>query len=154
FFAGLLLARINKFITLRGGFWWCSLAVALLLIMPRVGSGSMAWTNGLYEAICILVLFPLIVAVGAGSKMTDARTTKACKVLGELSYPLYIIHYPLVYMQMSWLNAHKDAPLGQHIVLGVGVFFLSLGIAYAAYKLYDVPVRAWLRERLFKKSAA
>lgn len=152
FFAGLLLARINKFISLRGGFWWCSLALVVLLAMPRVGSGNIAWTNGLYEAVCILVFFPLIVAVGAGSNMTDVRTTKACKILSELSYPLYIIHYPLVYIQMSWLHAHKDAPIGHHIMLGTGVFFVSLGIAYAAYKLYDVPVRAWLRERLFRNS--
>ncbi len=38
FFAGLLLSRVNKLIRLRGGFWWCSLMVAAILVAPHIGS--------------------------------------------------------------------------------------------------------------------
>jgi peptidoglycan/LPS O-acetylase OafA/YrhL len=44
-----------------------------------------------------------------------------------------------------------DAPLSMHIFMGVSIFILSIGIAYAAYKLYDMPVREWLKNKLFKK---
>ena len=47
------------------------------------------WMNGLYEAFVILACFPLIVALGAGSKVTDARGQAVCRFLGDISYPLY-----------------------------------------------------------------
>lgn len=58
--------------------------------------------NGVYEAVSVLALFPLIVAMGAGSNVTGKRSVALCKFLGELSYPLYITHFPLIYMQIAW----------------------------------------------------
>lgn len=151
FFAGLLISRVGKLITVRGGFWWCSIFIVILMIMPRIGSGSVDWLNGLYECIAILVLFPLIVSMGAGSRVTDKRTTSVCKFFGEISYPIYITHYPFVYMQVAWVRNHPNATLGQHIVVCTGVYLISIMAAYAAYKLYDVPVREFLRTKLFTK---
>ncbi len=154
FFCGLLLSRMKMLIKVRGGFWWCSLMVAVLLCLPCIPGGERGtWTcaNGIYCALCILVLFPLIVAMGAGSSVTDKRSAAVCKWLGELSYPLYVTHFPLIYLQMAWAASHKDTPLGVHIFVAVSIFLLSIGIAWAAYKLYDVPVREWLKNKLFKK---
>lgn len=154
FFCGLLVSRIGKTISVRGGFWWCSLLIAILLCMPCIPSGEHGtWTcgNGIYNAVAILVMFPLIVAMGAGSKITDKRSIAVCKWLGELSYPLYVTHYPLIYMQMAWAENHKDAPLGTHVFVAVSLFLLAVCIAWASYKVYDVPVREWLRGKLFAK---
>ena len=152
FFCGLLLSRIGKLITIRGGFWWCSLILVILLTMPRVGGYNPEnfWMNGLYEAICILVAFPLIVVVGAGCS-TKGKTTAINRFLGDISYPLYITHYPLIYMQMSWVATHKDLPAEIHIFVAVCIFALAIAIAYASLKLYDEPVREWLKQKLFKK---
>ena len=57
-------------------------------------------------------------------------------------------------MQMSWAEIHKDAPLGMHIFVAVSIFFLAIGLAYAALKLYDLPIREWLKNKLFTKSTA
>jgi len=155
FFCGLLISRVGKLIKVRGGFWWCSLAIVVLLCIPWMGlgtEGEARWTNGLYEAVCILVCFPLIVAMGAGSSVTGTKSSAINKFLGEISYPIYITHYPLIYMQMSWADSHKDAPLGQHIFVAVCIFVLAILVAYGAYKLYDLPVREWLKEKLFKTS--
>ncbi len=154
FFSGLLLSRVNKLIRVRGGFWWCSLMVAMLLCMPCIPGGERGtWTcgNGIYNALCILILFPLIVSMGAGSRVTDKRSIAVCKWLGEISYPLYVCHYPLIYVQIAWAANHKDAPLGMHVFVAVSIFILAIGMAWGAYKLYDVPVRAWLKGKLFKK---
>jgi Predicted acyltransferases len=110
FFAGLLLSRINKLIKVRAGFWWCSLLIAALLVMPRIGGADKMWMNGIYESTTIIVLFPLIVLMGAGSNVSGKSVT-VCKFFGEISYPLYIIHYPLVYLQVAWMHNHPDAPL-------------------------------------------
>ncbi|MDD4417713.1 MAG: acyltransferase [Bacteroides graminisolvens] len=152
FFAGLLLSRINKLIQIKRGFWWCSLFIAIILVMPRIGGETNMWMNGMYEAVCVLMLFPLIVATGAGSRVTGTRSVAVCKFFGEISYPLYITHYPLIYMQTGWARNHPDAPLGVHIFVGVSVFFLSITIAYASLKLYDEPVREWLKRIFLMKT--
>ena len=157
FFCGLFLSRMGWLIKVKGGFWWCSLFIVVLLGMPWLGMGTEGdsrWTNGLYEAFCILVCFPLIVSIGAGSSVKGGKSEAINKFLGEISFPLYITHYPLIYMQMSWVDGHKDAPLGTHIFVAVCIFVLAIGFAYAALKLYDLPVREWLKGKLFTKSIA
>ena len=101
FFCGLFISRMGKLIKIRGGFWWCSLLIIVLFCMPWMGlgtEGESRWTNGLYEAVCILVCFPLIVAMGAGSSVTGSKLSAINRFLGEISYPIYITHYPLIYM--------------------------------------------------------
>ena len=163
FFCGMLLSRLfrtnsdgtsvlslQKF-GVRGGFWWCAIIIVILLMMPRIGGGNEAnfWMNGLYEAICILVIFPLIVSVGAGSVVNGKTSTALCKFSGDISYPLYITHYPLIYMQMSWVGAHQDLPASTHVFVSVCIFIMAIGVAYASLKLYDLPVREWLKKKLF-----
>ena len=151
FFCGLLISRMGKLIKVKGGFWWCSLMIVIVLGMPWMGlgtEGAARWTNGLYEAFCIIVCFPLIVAMGAGSSVMG-KSKAINKFLGEISYPLYITHYPLIYMQMSWAESHKDAPLGTHIFVAVCIFMLAILVAYGSYKLYDLPVREWLKKKWF-----
>lgn len=150
FFMGLLLSRMHKLIKVRAGFWWCSLMVAAVLVMPRLSSEL--WVNGIYESASILILFPLIVSMGAGSSVTG-KSVKYCKFLGEISYPLYITHYPLIYMQMSWAAAHPNAPLGTVICVSASIFLLAIGIAYSSLKLYDLPVRDWLKKHWLMKDA-
>lgn len=141
FLCGLLLSRCR--LRIGGGFGRCSLLLAVLLALPCVG-GAGSILNGLYNALCILVLFPLIVAAGAGSTIRSKRGTVVCNTLGALSYPLYITHYPLMYLQMNWVWSHPDAPLHAHLTVAAGTFLLSIAIAWAALKLYDLPVRDWL----------
>lgn len=152
FFCGLLLSRMGWLVRVRGGFWWCSLLIVVVLSMPWMGmdtTGEGRWTNGLYEAVCILIGFPLIVSIGAGSSVKGGKSEKINRFLGEISYPIYITHYPLVYMQMAWAKQHADAPLEQHVFVAVCIFIMAIMLAYGAYKLYDVPVREWLKTKLF-----
>ena len=151
FFMGLLLSRINKLIKIKRGFWWCSVLIIVMLAMPRIGGMENMWMNGAYEAFCILIICPLIVAIGAGSDIKGKKSVAVCTFLGEISYPLYITHFPLVYMQIAWANNHPDAPLGTVICLSVSIFILSVGLAYGSLKLYDRPVREWLKKHWLMK---
>lgn len=153
FLCGLLLSRFltsrgGSPVVVRGGFWWASLLLVVLFAVPQVG-GRPGVADGLYQFLAIAVAFPLVVLVGAGSKTTGARGSKVCSLLGDISYPLYITHYPLMYAQMAWVAAHPDAPAWHHVALNVGIVVVALGVAWASLKLYDEPVRAWLRGKLF-----
>lgn len=154
FFGGLLLYRLGKCrIKLnRGGMTWCSVAVAATLVVPHLGGADHEWINGLYCAVVILLIYPAVVAAGAGSPLRGRRTTAICKFLGMISYPLYITHYPMIYVQMNWAARHADAPLSTHIWVAVSIFIASIAVAYASVKVYDIPVRAWLSEQFLYKS--
>ena len=56
-----------------------------------------------------------------------------------------------MYMLMNWAWSHPDAPGYAHVMVAVGCFFLSIGMAYACLKLYDLPVRKWLTENWLKR---
>lgn len=151
FFIGLLISRVNKLITLKGAFYWCSLFITIILVLPHVGGQEHEWMNGVYNAVSILFLFPLIVAIGAGSQVTGKKSYALCKFLGEISYPLYITHYPLIYFQMAWAADHPEAPTGTHVCVSVSLFIMAIGIAYASLRLYDEPVREWLKQHVLMK---
>ena len=150
FLCGLLLSRIGKFINVKGGFWWCSLLLVIVFSLPCIG-GEGSILNGIYVAACILFVFPLIVLMGAGSQIKGEKSSKICTFVGELSYPLYITHYPIMYMQMNWAWNNPDAPLFAHITVAASSFILSIALAYACLKLYDLPVRKWLTEKWLKR---
>ena len=53
----------------------------------------------------------------------------------------------------SLARNNPDAPAGMHLFIAVSVFVLSIAIAYACLKLYDEPVREWLKQHwLMKKN--
>lgn len=152
FFAGVLLSRMGKLIHIKGAFWICSLLIVILLSVPRIGDHETLWMNGLYESFCIIVLFPFIVSVGAGGRLKGNFSRKACTFLGDISYPLYITHYPLIYLYTAWVMNSK-APMGYGLWIGLLLLISSIVIAYACLKLYDEPVRNWLTKRFLMKRA-
>ncbi|OIV41063.1 acyltransferase family protein [Flavobacterium johnsoniae] len=153
FFAGVLLSRLGKLIHIKGAFWVCSLMIVVIFSIPRIGDENTLWMNGLYESICIIFLFPLIVAIGAGGEIKNPISLKICKVLGDISYPIYIIHYPLIYWYMAWVIENK-IPLKDGYLLGIGVLLASITIAYLCLKLYDEPVRNWLQNKFQRKKSS
>ena len=91
--------------------------------------------------------------MGAGGKVSGKQSVAICKFLGDISYPLYITHYPWIYVHMKWAADHQEAPLSVHICVAVGLFLLTIAIAYATLKLYDEPVREWLKQHVLMKKS-
>ena len=154
FFGGLLLYRMKRWrINIRrGSMFWCSLVVVFTLVVPHIGGETHQWLNGLYCILVILLVYPVVVAIGAGSELKGRKTTVICKFLGMISYPLYITHYPMIYVQMNWAARHADAPLGTHIWVAVSIFIASIAVAYASVRVYDMPVREWLSDKFIHKN--
>jgi len=147
FSAGLLLSRVFKPIRVRGAFWIGSLTIIALLAIPRIGGSDSLWMNGLYDTFCFAIVFPLLVYLGASEKTTNKITIRVCKLLGDISYPLYMVHYPFIYLYYAWVKNNKlsftqSFPGALSLVIG------SVLLAYACLKLYDEPIRKLLTKHL------
>jgi len=151
FFAGVLLMRLGQRIKVPNAFAVCSLLLIVGLSLPRFGVGETRWVNGLYEAAVIILLFPLIVAIGAGEKDVDGPSVRIARFFGDLSYPLYITHYPLIYIYTGWVVDKKIGP-AEGALVGAGVFVLAVAIAWASLKLYDEPARRWLARKVLARA--
>lgn len=147
FSAGLLLSRLFKPIFIKGVFWICSLSVVILLAVPRIGGSENLWMNGLYDTLCFAILFPLIVYLGASGKTTDKLTTRICKFLGDISYPLYMVHYPFIYLYYAWVK-NEHLTFVQSLPGALAVVIGSIILAYLCLRLYDEPVRKFLTKHL------
>ncbi|MDH6533898.1 acyltransferase [Parabacteroides sp. 52] len=146
FSAGLLLSRLFQSVSIKGAFWFCSLSVVVLLAVPRIGGADHLWMNGLYDTVCCLIFFPLIVLFGASGKTTDRYTRRICKFLGDLSYPLYMVHYPFIYLYYAWVK-NEDLTFAASFPGALALLIGSILLAYVCLKLYDEPVRRFLSKK-------
>ena len=150
FSAGLLLSRVFRPVHIRGAFWICGLAVVALLSVPRIGGSEHLWMNGLYDTLCAVVLFPLLVFLGASGKTTDRVTTRVCKFLGDISYPLYMVHYPFIYLYYAWVK-NENLTFTESLPGALALVAGSVILAYLCLKLYDEPVRRFLTDRFLRR---
>ncbi len=143
FFGGLLLFRTGQLIRIPMAYVVCSLALIGLFCFPTYSF------NGFYEAAVIIVAFPIIIAMGAGGQISG-RWAKICNFSGAISYPIYILHYPFIYIYTEWIAIQKPAPT-QIFPIAAGLLLFFILLAYFALKLYDEPTRAWLKNRFLTK---
>lgn len=149
FSAGLLLSRIFNPTNIKGAFWICSISIIALLAVPRIGGAEHLWMNGVYDTLCCVLFFPLLVYLGASGKTTDKYTARICKFLGDISYPLYMVHYPFIYLYFAWVK-NNELTFEESLPGAAGVVVGSIILAYICLKFYDMPVRKYLTNRFLK----
>lgn len=147
--AGLLLARRFRPVRIRGAFWLCSLSLVVLLAMPYIGSEQNHLFNGLYDTLCTLLLFPLLLWLGASGRATDAATARICGFLGDVSYPLYMVHYPSMYLFYAWVWNHGYT-FSEVWPVAAALFAGNILLAWFVLKIYDEPLRRLLTARLLQ----
>ncbi len=132
-------------------FWIATIVLFALFSVPyisgddvtnRVPALANISLNGIYELFCIMVVFPLIVWIAALSDSAQSKfTLRISKFLGDLSYPLYIVHYPVMYLFYAWLIKNQYFTLGETWQMVILVLTVCIVLAYACLKLYDEPIR-------------
>ena len=148
FSLGMLLARNFKPTRVRGIFWLAIVVLFALFSVPFFPSVGGICVNGIFEMCCIMLIFPALVWLGASGVTSDKVSTGVCKFLGDLSYPLYIVHYPVMYLFYAWLIKNQLYTLGETWQVVACVYATNVLLAFAALKLYDEPVRKWLATKL------
>ncbi|MFZ0267556.1 acyltransferase family protein [Caulobacter sp.] len=124
-----------------------ALVLMAALAMPILSGPILAWPilpwNGLFDFTCVALLFPLLVLVGAHDPKGSVGAL--CRTAGELSYPLYALHWT------TWAVMLRLYPDGWKPLLPL--WFGVLGVvvaptaAWTAFRFYDAPVRRWLGSR-------
>ena len=138
--AGLLIYRMGWRPRTRLGFAALSFLLVLALVTPYATG---AWIR---EAVVIVIGFPLLVALGAGARVTP-KMQSLCRFTGDLSYPLYMTHYAVIWIWGDYAAKHHLLTGGLWPAISIGVC-LTVAFAWAVFRLYDEPVRRYLHARL------
>ncbi len=145
FLAGLLIYRFNWIIKNKLGFIGLCVLLSLAFLMPF---GKWNW---LTEPLVVLFYFPLLIALGAGTTLTKGLQ-KLCVFAGQISYPLYMTHYAVIWMFGNYYTSHKPGPLQLTFIILVSTTLL-IGLAYLAMVLFDSPVRKYFNNKRLKALA-
>jgi peptidoglycan/LPS O-acetylase OafA/YrhL len=137
---------------------WCWLAGwlayshrenGLMVVCFIVGGCAGIWTQAKYFAIVDFTsgaanvlawtITLLIVFFGIGVRASE-RTRAALDYLGEISYPLYLLHYPVLFaLTSSVFKTHPDWNYG---IVQVAI---ALGVAILGYHFVERPLRSGMR---------
>lgn len=139
FSVGMLIARSRPFAPRTS---W------LVVVPAGVLMAAMLLPSSLFlEALCIGLMMPALVFSGALIN-PPGSLRNAAKLLGEASYPMYAIHWPLLFALQSVGRAlHLPTLLANGFI--VVVIFLT---GLAASRLFEIPVRQWLNRRFGARS--
>ena len=103
-----------------------------------------AW---LYELAVVTLWMPLMVWLGTGS-VAGGGWRRLCEVLGAVSYPLYIVHAPLVIIAINFNGRQGDAFFKTHAPWAGFAFIAALVLlAWLLARFVDLPVRRTLARK-------
>ena len=75
---------------------------------------------------------------------------RVCKFLGDISYPLYMVHYPFIYLYYAWVK-NENLTFTESLPGALALVAGSVILAYLCLKLYDEPVRRFLTDRFLRR---
>jgi len=97
-------------------------------------------------------VFPLLVWVGASQLSTSAMTHRVSHFLGALSYPLYAVHYPLMYLFYAHIgfdgNLVAIGKMAEVWPVALALPAVSIALAWLCLRCYDLPVRRYLMKAI------
>ena len=150
FSMGMLLSRNFKPMRVRGAFWLCSALLIALLCVPYIGANVMPQLNAVYDVVCVIMILPVIIYIAASGTTTDATSARICDFCGKISYPVYIIHYPIMYYFYAWIWGNNLA-FSEVWPIAVAIFVGAIFLAYLFMRYYEIPIRRYLTKKLNNK---
>ena len=127
---GMLLFRLHDAGSLpnvRPPFVVLGLVIVVMCVIP-------AWVGPMPDAIAFVILCPMVITAGAARGRGDA--TRAERLLGKLSFPLYIVHWPFLVVVHHVLQPSLGAATSIACAMA-----LAISAAWCLSLLWDDPVR-------------
>ena len=145
FSLGLFLARQKHHAPVQSS----AAPVMLLALIVILSADVWGLRAGFYDALCTFLLLPVLLWLGARWQL-PAFASPIGAFLGNISYPLYAVHFPL--LQAALFVARR-----LHIPeVAAGAIYLVGVVAFAWWlaKAFDAPARAWASKRLKLRMSA
>jgi len=106
-------------------------------VLPALGIVPSKAMNGAFEATAVVVGMPLVLLLGIGGEIRNARVASVCRFLGRYSFPLYCTHYSMTILQRVWRDVHLDASWQEHLASVCACMFFAFVNAYVAMRIAD-----------------
>lgn len=139
---GVLLARwMNRLprMPLRGAAALAlPIGLAVVLALPTIPH-----LDRVLSAACLFIGFPLIIVVAARSQVAE-RLQALSKWAGHISYPLYLLHYPVIALAAAWTRGSSSVVSA---LAGIGGVAIAVALAQLTLTV-DEPARRYLRRIL------
>lgn len=140
FLMGMFLYQSGFIIKNRLGFWGLSALLLVAFFTPYVEG----W-NFLIEPFLVGIYMPLIVALGAGTVLPTSQA-KISQFSGDISYPLYMTHYPFLFVFGTYVGTQHPNEATLWVVIPCAAVLL-IGVAYVVFRWGDAPLRRYLSEK-------
>ena len=99
-------------------------------------------------AFLMLMILPMSIIVGINTKF-EGKFKTITSFLGDISYPLYAIHTPLIWMLGFTVKRFSGHTEPNYVIwYGLIIIPFTIFLAHLALKLYDEPVRKWLKQKV------
>jgi peptidoglycan/LPS O-acetylase OafA/YrhL len=144
FYGGLALYRLWR----AGAF--ATLPRSSLAAVALLGIGSLFKLTFASFLAVVFVGAPLLIVL-ATAEPRSAPVKRAFQWLGDISYPLYLLHLPLFALARLLATVWGGWPAGEPWPRAAALALapVALILAHGVARLYDAPTRRWLRDRLF-----
>ncbi|MEH3115255.1 acyltransferase family protein [Pedobacter terrae] len=143
FSAGMLVYRLNLIIKNKFGFLGLTALLLVAFLFPF--NDDYNWIS---ESIIVLFYFPLLISLGAGARLSGGLKN-ICRLSGDISYPLYMTHYPFIWLFLTYVAVIKPSMSTLWVVIPVSVLLLVV-FSYIVMRFLDVPLRRCLKTKFFK----
>jgi peptidoglycan/LPS O-acetylase OafA/YrhL len=144
FLMGMLIYRSNWIIKNKLGLAGMSALLLIAFLTPY----NDHW-NWLIEPLLVIFYLPLMVILGAGASLS-AKHQKINKISGDISYPLYMTHYPFIWIFLTYVAVEKPTMAHLRWVIPCSVILL-IGFAWLVFKFLDYPIRRYFKNKLTRR---
>ena len=98
--------RVGKLTQIKNAFFGAASYSGISLSILRLGGAEHLWERTLRLPLDHFYI-SFDIYIGASGEIVNARVARFCKSLGDISYPIYITHYLLIYLYTAWVYDHK-----------------------------------------------
>lgn len=104
----------------------------LMIIIAFTGFGESTWPN---LATILVVLTTAILIANPGRLLVNLLSSKYFLFLGKISFPLYLVHWPL----LSFYNNMKPShiPITDRFIL----ILIAIALAFLLYRFIEIPIQ-------------
>jgi peptidoglycan/LPS O-acetylase OafA/YrhL len=113
-------------------------AAAYILEFPQIRNALGSFRGGFWESPIYMLLMPALLVAALDSPVADRTLgTRPMRFLGNISYSVYLLHYPVLYALTSLEVANVSLFLAIFLAVTTMVGWLS-------FRFFELPVRGFM----------